>query len=174
MLRVRRALQRRRGGGGGLVFTEPKTKRSKRAIPLPGELAAALEEHRVRQAKERTAAGSLWQDSGCVFTTPTGTPVDPRNDFRQFRKLLARAGQEPVRLHDLRHTAASLLLAQHVPARVVMEILGHSQIGLTMNTYSHVAPEVSREAAERMARALWQDQDQPDDDRRAGERIGRE
>ena len=85
-------------------------------------------------------------------TAPTGTLVDPRSDFRQFQKLLTRAGLPSVQLHDLRHTAASLLLAQHVPARVVMEILGHSQIALTMNTYSHVAPEVSREAADRMAR----------------------
>jgi integrase len=67
-------------------------------------------------------------------------------------------------LHDLRHTAASLLLAQNVPARVVMEILGHSQIALTMNTHSHVAPEVSREAADRMARMLWQDSDDGPDD----------
>jgi integrase len=72
---------------------------------------------------------------------------------------LGQAGVSPVRLHDLRHTAASLLLAQGVPARVVMQILGHSQIALTMNTYSHVAPEVSREAAERMARTLRQDAD---------------
>ncbi len=93
-----------------------------------------------------------------MFTTLIGTPVEPRNDFREFRKLLVRAGLPPVRLHDLRHTAASLLLAQNVPARVVMEILGHSQIALTMNTYSHVAPEVSREAANRMARMLWQDE----------------
>ena len=169
LLRVRRALQRRRGGG--LILTEPKTQRSKRTIPLPGQLVTALEDHRARQAKERAAAGSLWRDSGCVFTTPIGTPVDPRNDSREFRKLLARAGLPPVRLHDLRHTAASLLLAQHVPARVVMEILGHSQIALTMNTYSHVAPEVSREAADRMARALWHDEDQADDDT-AGERTG--
>jgi integrase len=159
VLRVRRALQRRRGGGGGLVLTEPKTQRSKRTIPLPDQLAAALEDHRQRQAKERAVAGSLWQDSEYVFTTPTGTPVGPRNDFRQFRKLLARAGLPPVRLHDLRHTAASLLLAQHVPARVVIELLGDSQIALTMNTYSHVAPEVSREAAELMARALWHSKD---------------
>jgi integrase len=69
-----------------------------------------------------------------------------------------------VRLHALRHTAASLLLAQNVPARVVMEILGHSQIALTMNTYSHVAPEVSREAADRMARMLWQDSDDGQED----------
>ena len=83
-----------------------------------------------------------------------------------FKKLLSRAGLPSVRLHDLRHTAASLLLAQGAPARVVMEILGHSQIALTMNTYSHVAPEVSREAAERMARMLWQndDEDQADDE----------
>ena len=170
LLRVRRALQRRRGGG--LVLTEPKTQRSKRTIPLPDQLAAALEDHHKRQAKERAAAGSLWRDSGCVFTTPIGTPVDPRNDFREFRKLLARAGLPPVRLHDLRHTAASLLLAQHVPARVVMEILGHSQIALTMNTYSHVAPEVSREAADRMARALWHDEDQADGDYQTGEQTG--
>ena len=154
LLRIRRALQRQRGGG--LVFTEPKTRRSKRTIPLPPPLVRALIEHRDRQDKERVTAGSLWQGSPCVFSSPIGTPVDPRNDFREFRKLLARAGLPPVRLHDLRHTAASLLLAQNVPARVVREILGHSQIALTMNTYSHVAPEVSREAADRMARMLWQ------------------
>ena len=68
----------------------------------------------------------------------------------------ACAGLPPVRLRDLRHPAASLLLAQNAPARVVMEILGHSQIALTMNTYSHVAPKVSREAADRMARMLWE------------------
>jgi integrase len=157
LLRVRRALQRRRGGG--LVFADPKTQRSKRTIPLPAQLADALREHQARQEQERTAAGSLWRGSPCVFTTPIGTPVDPRNDFREFKKLLDRGGLPSVRLHDLRHTAASLLLAQNVPARVVMEILGHSQIGLTMNTYSHVAPEVSREAADRMADVLWQDEE---------------
>ena len=155
LLRVRRALQRRHGGG--LVFAEPKTQRSKRTIPLPGQLADALRDHYARQEQERITAGSLWRGSPCVFTTPIGSPVDPRNDFREFKKLLDRGGLPSVRLHDLRHTAASLLLAQNVPARVVMEILGHSQIALTMNTYSHVAPEVSREAARRMAGVLWQD-----------------
>jgi integrase len=155
LLRVRRALQRQRGGG--LVFTEPKTMRSKRTIPLPPPLVEALRQHQERQEKEQLAAGTLWRSSPCVFTTPIGTPVDPRNDYREFKKLITRAGLPSVRLHDLRHTAASLLLAQNVPARVVMEILGHSQIALTMNTYSHVAPEVSREAAERMAQTLWND-----------------
>lgn len=131
--------------------------RSRRTVPLPAPLVDALRLHRIGQEEERMTAGSLWQGSLCVFTTPIGTPTDPRNDFRQFKKLLARAGLPSVRVHDLRHTAASLLLAQNVPARVVMEILGHSQIALTMNTYSHVAPEVSREAADRMGRMLWQD-----------------
>jgi integrase len=153
VLRVRRALQRQRGGG--LVFTDPKTMRSKRTIPLPPPLVEALRQHRERQESERLAAGSLWHGSGCVFTTPLGTPVDPRNDYREFKKLLTKASLPSVRLHDLRHTAASPLLAQNVPARVVMEILGHSQIALTMNTYSHAAPDVSREAAERMAGMLW-------------------
>jgi integrase len=171
LLRVRRALQRQRGGG--LVFTDPKTQRSKRTIPLPAPLITALEVHSERQEKERVTAGSLWRGSSCVFTTPVGTPVDPRNDNREFKKLLARAGLPFVRLHDLRHTAASLLLAQGVPARLVMEILGHSQIALTMNTYSHVAPEVSHEAAERMARVLWQDDDEDQaDDEDAGQEDG--
>lgn len=160
VLRVRRALQRQRGGG--LVFTAPKTARSKRAIPLPKQLVAALRVHQAQQGKERITAGSLWQGSACVFTTPIGTPIDPRNDNRQFKKLLSKAGLPSVRL--LRHTAASLLVAQGVPPRVVMEILGHSQIALTMNTYSHVAPEVSREAADRIAAMLWQgdNEDQAD------------
>ncbi|HEY5353383.1 MAG TPA: site-specific integrase [Streptosporangiaceae bacterium] len=162
VLRVRRALQRQRGGG--LVFMLPKTARSKRTVPLPAQLVRALEEHKEQQEKERIAAGSLWRGSPCVFTTPIGTPVDPRNDYREFKKLLGKAGLPPVRLHDLRHTAASLLIAQGVPARVVMEILGHSQIALTMNTCSHVAPEVSREAADRMAQVLWQDHDEDQDD----------
>ena len=121
----------------------------------------------MRQDKERITAGSLWRGSPCVFTTPVGTPVDPLNDYREFKKLLGKADLPPVRLHDLRHTAASLLVAQGVPPRVVMEILGHSQIALTMNTYSHVALEVSREAAERIAETLWQDgEDQADEPRR--------
>jgi integrase len=168
VLRVRRALQRQRGGG--LVFTQPKTSRSRRTIPLPGPLAEVLRVHKERQEKEQIKAAPLWRGSACVFTTPTGTPVDPRNDYREFKKLLTRAGLPSVRLHDLRHTAASLLPAQGVPARVVMEILGHSQIALTMNTYSHVAPEVSREAADRIARMLWQvAEDGADDHQENGE-----
>lgn len=84
-----------------------------------------------------------------------GTPIHPRNDYRAFQALLERGQLREVRLHDLRHTAASLLLAQGVPSRVVMEILGHSQISVTLNTYSHVDTTLTQEAADRMKEALW-------------------
>lgn len=156
-LRVRRTLERH--AGAGLVFTEPKTTRSRRVVALPPQLVAALNEHREAQGKEREIATELWRETGCVFTTSPGGPVDPSNDYRAFRHLLNEAGLRAVRLHDLRHTAASLLLAQNVPARVVMEVLGHSQISLTLSTYTHVAPQLSREAANRMGEALWGEPD---------------
>src|SRR3954451_14789678 len=105
---------------------------------------------------ERLDADS-WADSTLVFTTRVETPVHPRNDYRSFRELIQQTNLRQVRIHDLRHTAASVLLAQGVPARVVMEILGHSQISVILNTYAHVAPEVSREAADRVDDALWGD-----------------
>jgi integrase len=81
--------------------------------------------------------------------------VHPRNDYRSFRAIIRNAGLRQIRLHDLRHTAASVLLGEGVPARVVMEILGHSQISVTLNTYAHVAPDIAREAANRVEGALW-------------------
>ena len=102
---------------------------------------------RTDPAAERLAAGSRWVDTDLIFTTPHGSPVDPRNDYRAWRSLLEQAGVRPARLHDARHTAATLLLAQGVPARVAMQILGHSQITLTLGTYSHVVPELAHDAA---------------------------
>lgn len=155
VLRVRQALQYR--PGGGLVFVLPKTARSRRSVPLGSFMVSVLGEHAKRQAEERAAAGDRWVDSGLVFTTRIGTPISPRNDYRAFRALLGRSGLRQVRLHDLRHTAASLMLAQGVSARVIMETLGHSQISVTMDLYSHVAPEVARDAADRVEDALWGD-----------------
>lgn len=85
-----------------------------------------------------------------VFTRPDGGPLDGTVVTHQFHRLLDRAGLEQRRFHDLRHSCATLLLAQGVSARVVMEVLGHSQIALTMNTYTHVLPELKRDAAQRM------------------------
>ncbi|MBM0228390.1 MULTISPECIES: tyrosine-type recombinase/integrase [Micromonospora] len=98
---------------------------------------------------------SVTHHPGLVFATSVGTPIHPRNDCRSFREIIRQAGLRQVRLPDLRHTAASVLLAQGVPARVVMEILGHSQISVTLNIYAHVAPEIAREAAARLEAALW-------------------
>lgn len=151
MLTVRMALQR---VGGKLQLVEPKTERSRRTLRLPQVTLAALKAHRVRQLEERLLAGAQWQDSGLVFTSTIGTPMEPRNAFRRYQEALSRAGLPHFRFHDLRHTAATLLLAQGVHPRVIMEILGHSQISLTMNTYSHVVPALGDEAATRMDRAL--------------------
>jgi len=135
--------------------SEPKSPAGRRTVVLPQPLVTALRRHRVAQHEERLAAGSIWTDNGFVFTTSRGTPIDPRADHRSWQALLSRSGVRPARLHDARHTAATLLLSQGVPARVAMQILGHSQISLTLGTYSHVVPELAHEAAERMAGVLW-------------------
>ena len=102
------------------------------------------------------ALGPYWTDIGLVFTSTVGTVLEPRNLSRLFDELVGRAGVRRIRFHDLRHTCASLLLAQGVPARVVMDVLGHSQLAITMDLYSHVMPTALREAAEAIDRALGQ------------------
>ena len=146
-LTVRNALQRL---GPGWELVQPKTTRSRRTVALPGVVLAALRQHRTRQLEERLWAGSRWQEHGFVFTSTIGTPLDGSGVSRRFHTALETAGLPRQRFHDLRHACASLLLAQGVAPRVVMEILGHSQISLTMNTYSHVIPELERDAADRM------------------------
>jgi integrase len=154
VLRVNRALQRQ--SDGALKLVEPKTARSRRTVPLPQSVVDAMKLRRSEQDAERDKAGALWNDSyGLVFTTAVGTPVHPRNDYRSFRLITDRAGLRRIRVHDLRHTTATLLLAQGVPARVVMEILGHSQISVTLNTYSHVASDLARAATVSIEEALW-------------------
>jgi len=139
-------------------FMEPKTARSRRTLALPGPVTVALREHRTRQLQERLRLGAAWQGDGwgdLVFTDEAGGPVSGFHVSRRFRALLSVAGLPAMRYHDLRHGAASLMAAQGVPARVAMEILGHAQISTTMNVYVHVAPELGRDAADRMAAALW-------------------
>lgn len=97
----------------------------------------------------------MWHDHDLLLAQVNGKPVEPRRDWQDWKELLASAGVRDARLHDARHTAASLLMQQGVPARVAMQILGHSQISLTLGTYSHVVPELAEDAAERMSQALW-------------------
>ena len=151
-LTVRRALQRITGHG--LQLVGPKSWRSFRTLTLPRVTVEALRQHRVGQQKEQLAAGGRWRHSGFVFTTTIGTLLDESNVRKAFVMLLAQAGLPRIRLHDLRHTYASLLLAQGVDPRTIMEILGHSQVSLTLNTYSHILPSLKREAADKMDAVL--------------------
>ncbi len=150
-LRVARTLSRVRSGN---IFTEPKSPRSRRTVPLPTSCVAELRAHRVRQAEERLQLCGAWQDHDLVFPSSWGTPMDPRNALRAFTAVAKRAGLHGIGLHTLRHTCASLLLAQGVHPRVVMETLGHSGIAITMDVYSHVMPQQQREAADLMNTAL--------------------
>jgi integrase len=104
----------------------------------------------VQAATEAAKRGGSVGPEDLVFTSSIGTPLEPRNANRVFTDLLKTAGLRPIRFHDLRHTCASLLLAQGVSPRVVMETLGHSAVAVTMNTYGHVMPLAQREAADRM------------------------
>jgi integrase len=150
-LTVNQTLQR---VNGKLRFLEPKTERSRRTISIPDIVVASLHLHRKHQLEERLANGPHWQDLGLVFATRVGTPLEPRNVHRDFKRILTKAGVPDQRFHDLRHAAASLLLAQGVSPRVVMELLGHSRISITMDTYSHVVPSLMREAADKMDEIL--------------------
>jgi integrase len=142
--------------GGGLHLTELKSDKSRRTIALPPQLVVALKAHRAAQLHERMTAGPAWRDGGFVWCQPNGQPIGNHADWEEWKTLLKAAGIRQVRVHDARHTAATLLLAQGVDQRVVMEILGHSQISMT-SRYAHVLPAVMTDAAERIGRALWSD-----------------
>ncbi len=133
-----------------LQLVEPKTKRSRRTLAMPAVINRALMEHRVRQDHERAKAGERWVNTELVFTTPIGTGLEGTAVTKDFHRKLSRARLPQRRFHDLRHSCATLLLVQGVSPRVVMDVLGHSQIALTMNTYSHVIPDLRRDAAQRM------------------------
>jgi integrase len=122
-------------------FTTPKTKRSRRRIDLSAGSIAALRRHRVRQLEERMARAGLWRDHALVFPSSVGTPLSHRNVVRSFKAVLKRADLPAViRLYDLRHTCATLLLCRNVHPKYVQELLGHASIAQTLDTYSHVLP----------------------------------
>jgi integrase len=158
---VSQALQR---VSGRVTFVKPKSRRSRRTIPIPSTVARSLRAHRARQLEERLIGGPDWNEHDLVFVSTSGTPLEGRNLTRRFQAVLEQAGLPRMRFHDMRHTCATLLLAQDVQPRVVMEILGHSQISLTMNTYAHVIEDLQREAAERMEEVLAGDGATPTQD----------
>lgn len=158
-LRVRRNLQRIKRE---LIFGTPKTARSVRTVSLPKRCVDALHAHRAKQDEEQRVARAKWkpldhQPNGLIFTTSTGRATDPRSLNRMLTLLRAKAKIRRVRVHDLRHTCASLLLAQGVDARIIVETLGHGTITMTLDTYAHVMQTTLRAAAERMDDALGPD-----------------
>jgi integrase len=149
-LTVRTTLNR----GGKELYLDTTKNRRARVIPIPLMCVAPLRWQRLRQAARRDANGADWHDSDHVFTTRSGRPIEPRNLYRSFLRIAASAGLPQVRLHDTRHGCASLLFAAGVAPRTVMEILGHSQIAVTMNVYTHVSDDNRREAMGHMDRLL--------------------
>lgn len=130
----------------GLIFQTPKTAKSQRMIKLPEFILEALRAHLVR--REALSKGPEWKESGLVFTTNIGTPLYPTNVIRYFREKLKETGLPRIPFHNLRHTTASLLFAEkNVHPKLVSELLGHSSIVLTLNTYSHVINPMNSEVA---------------------------
>lgn len=146
-LRVSVALQ---GRGQNKHLASPKTASSVRLLALPPVLLAVLEQHRRNQEEERTVVGADWDEHDLVFPSNRGTPMEGSNLLKHFKATLQRANLPAIRFHDLRHSCATLLIAQGVHPRVIMEILGHSKISTTMDIYAHVLPETQRDAMKKL------------------------
>ena len=151
---VRRQLKRE---GGLLVLSDTKTSRSRRSVNLPGRLVMALETHRIRQAEDNARAGDGLNSLGFIFTSSVGTPLDPRNLNREFHDVCVGAGLGHWHPHELRHSAASLMLAEGVKLQVVSEVLGHSSIRMTADVYGHILAPDREAAAKAMGSVLWDD-----------------
>ena len=145
VVHVSGSLQRQ---NGTLERTATKTAASVRTIALPPTLAVALRAHQERQEQERCAC-ETWRESGFVFTSTIGTPLAPETLSDHFKIALEKANlPNTVRFHYLRHSCATLMIKRGVHPRAIMDVLGHTQIATTMNTYAHVLEEVQREAVE--------------------------
>ena len=139
------------------MLVELKTRASRRVIVLPGPLLSELREHRSDQLRRQAERRGLWDGAhNVVFATNVGGLIDPARDFKDWKNLLKAAGVRTVRLHDARHTAATLLLVQGVDLRTVMSIMGWTEMA-TAQRYVHAVDELRREAARRMGDALWKD-----------------
>jgi integrase len=156
-LQVRRILSRvpTKMPGKGYVEAEPKTQKSRRSIVIAPFALEALSQHRTRQLEAKLKAGPFWQDHDYVFCTSIGTHLNPTRDILdQLKLLLKKAGLPNIRFHDLRHSAATLLLSMGVHPKVVQEILGHSQISMTLDVYSHVLPSIQQDAITKLNNAI--------------------
>ena len=141
--------------GSKLRFQEPKTKNGRRAVALSPACVTALREHRTGQREQRLWLGSPWRDFDLVFTTSDSGPIAPRNLIRRFKALTRQAELPPIPFHALRHTHATLLLHQGHHPKKVSDRLGHASIAITLDTYSHLLPDMQREVADGIDRALF-------------------
>ena len=159
LLHVRQALVRVGGQGDGnkksrLAFQEPKTPLSRRTIPIPEDALEELKRHRARQAQEKLLLGQAYQDHGLVFCRADGKPYDIKTLNNYFIRMLKEAGLPHVRFHDARHTFATLMLELGEHPKTVQTMLGHSNIAMTLDRYSHVSLELEQRAAARLNEAL--------------------
>lgn len=151
VVRIRATLSR---VGGELLVTTPKTPASRRVLPLTPGLAAVLGAQRRSQDHDRAHAQSLWQETDLVFTTETGSPMDPRNVLRAVTTAAAKAGLTRVTVHTLRHSAATTMLEAGVHLKAVSELLGHSDIRITGNVYGHVSTDIAKAAMNSLSDSL--------------------
>lgn len=151
-LAIRRTLSR--GATSRLESGEPKTAAGRRRVSLPASVVESLRRHRVRQLEQRLAAGPAYADQDLVFATESGASLHPNSLYLRFGRLIERAGVASIRFHDLRHTNATIDLATGTHPKVVQERLGHATISETLDRYSHLAPNMQREAANRLDAAI--------------------
>lgn len=147
-LQVRRIFTR--APGNRYIEAEPKTQKSRRSVMLPPFAVDLLKQHRIRQLEVKLQAGAQWQEHDLVFCTSLGTPLNPSKMIDRFNTLLKKAGLPHIRFHDLRHSAATILLSMGIHPKVVQELLGHNQISMTMDIYSHVLPTMQRDAMSKL------------------------
>jgi integrase len=141
--------------GGKLITSDTKTTRSRRSVNLPTPMVTALKEHRKRQKLEEKTFPMGWEATDYIFTSLVGGPLDPRNLNRDFHKVCEQAGLGHWHPHELRHSAASLMLAQGVKLQVVSEVLGHASIRMTADVYGHILAPDREAAAQAMSDVLW-------------------
>lgn len=157
---IHQALQRIDGKlypeNAGVQLVEPKGGYSNRVVTLPAVAISALRYRQAHQEQERQWAGTRWRgnDWNLVFTTTLGTPLDERGVLRRFQKILTLAGLPKMRIHDLRHSAVAILIAQGVNIKAISELLGHSSVAFTLQVYGHLLEETKRETAIKMDAAL--------------------
>ena len=158
-VRVQRVLRRSRDNWQSWTLAEPKTPKSRRTIPLPNTITVELSHHKARQAEERFQAGGTWHDHGLVFAAPNGMPLNLELVTQHFKSILKKAGlPTSIRLYDLRHTCATLLLMAGEHPKVVAERLGHATVTMTLDVYSHVLPTMQKAATDKLEAMLFHQQ----------------